>query len=64
MKFKGILLLIGGVILVVVNCQIKTRSGDSTALVSPIARLEPKILEKHGQTRVDNYYWLRERENP
>ncbi len=24
----------------------------------------PKILEKHGHTRTDNYYWLKERENP
>jgi oligopeptidase B len=24
----------------------------------------PTKLEKHGHTRVDNYYWLRQRENP
>jgi oligopeptidase B len=24
----------------------------------------PMRLEKHGHTRIDNYYWLRERENP
>jgi oligopeptidase B len=24
----------------------------------------PTNLEKHGHTRVDNYYWLRERDNP
>ncbi|NME67633.1 S9 family peptidase [Flammeovirga aprica] len=29
----------------------------------PIARKEPKILEKHGDQRVDPYYWMRDREN-
>ena len=24
----------------------------------------PTKLEKHGHVRVDDYYWLRERENP
>ena len=24
----------------------------------------PTELEKHGHVRVDNYYWLRERDNP
>jgi oligopeptidase B len=24
----------------------------------------PMLLEKHGHTRIDDYYWLRERENP
>ncbi|MFQ5511002.1 MAG: S9 family peptidase [Candidatus Krumholzibacteriia bacterium] len=30
----------------------------------PMARVIPKKLEKHGHVRVDNYYWLNERENP
>jgi oligopeptidase B len=30
----------------------------------PIAKVTPKQLEKHGQVRVDNYYWLKERDNP
>ncbi|MFQ5570239.1 MAG: S9 family peptidase [Rhodothermales bacterium] len=30
----------------------------------PEARVEPVELETHGDTRIDNYYWLRERENP
>ena len=25
---------------------------------------KPARLEQHGDVRVDNYYWLRERENP
>lgn len=30
----------------------------------PVAAVKPKTLENHGTKRVDNYYWLRERENP
>jgi oligopeptidase B len=30
----------------------------------PIANVIPKQLICHGDVRVDNYYWLRERDNP
>lgn len=30
----------------------------------PVAKIVPKKLEKHGDIRIDNYYWLNERENP
>ena len=30
----------------------------------PNARIIPKELSIHGDVRTDNYYWLRERENP
>jgi len=29
----------------------------------PVAKVIPKRLEKHGDVRIDNYYWLNEREN-
>lgn len=31
---------------------------------APVAAKKPKELTIHGDTRVDPYYWLRERENP
>ena len=31
---------------------------------APVARVEPAELVMHGTTRIDDYYWLRERENP
>ena len=36
------------------------------ALQPPMAAKHPKILKKHGQSRTDNYYWLRddERKDP
>jgi oligopeptidase B len=30
----------------------------------PMARQVPKEIEKHGHVRVDEYYWLNERDNP
>ncbi|HEX2227556.1 MAG TPA: hypothetical protein VHM64_10460, partial [Candidatus Binatia bacterium] len=29
-----------------------------------MVRKIPAALTKHGHTRIDDYYWLRERENP
>ncbi len=36
----------------------------STAIQPPIAKIIPFELEKHGNVRIDNYYWLNDRENP
>lgn len=30
----------------------------------PRAAIVPHLMEKHGNTRIDNYYWLNDRENP
>src|ERR1700694_2968179 len=30
----------------------------------PIAPRRPKVLEKHGDLRVDPYYWMRDKEDP
>ncbi len=30
----------------------------------PLAKTIPRIMEKHGQSRTDNYAWLSERDNP
>jgi len=32
--------------------------------VPPVAKKVPKRLEKHGHVRIDDYYWLKERDNP
>ncbi|MCG6948337.1 MAG: S9 family peptidase [Acidobacteria bacterium] len=32
--------------------------------VAPVAEKKPHELETHGDVRIDDYYWLRERENP
>ncbi len=33
-------------------------------LEKPIASKKPKKLEKHGDIRIDDFYWLNDRENP
>jgi len=41
-----------------------TPSGPAPGPRPPKAQVIPKELTIHGQTRVDNYYWLNERDNP
>ncbi|MBN3584601.1 S9 family peptidase [Algoriphagus aestuarii] len=33
-------------------------------MTPPIAAKKPEILETHGHQRIDNYFWMRDRENP
>lgn len=35
-----------------------------TDIIAPQAKKNPVHLEKHGDIRTDNYFWMRERENP
>jgi oligopeptidase B len=35
-----------------------------TDMKAPIAKKIPKELTIHGHTRIDNYYWMNDRENP
>ena len=36
----------------------------NTNMQPPVAKIIPHSLEIHGHPRVDNYYWLNDRENP
>ena len=55
--------LFGCVIFAPVYSQINTNK-MSDKIQPPVAKIVPKTLEKHGDKRIDNYYWLNERENP
>jgi oligopeptidase B len=46
--------------LILVSCS----TNKSENIMPPIADKVPKQLTKHGHIRVDNYYWMNERENP
>jgi oligopeptidase B len=48
--------------IVALACSSRQRPTHDVA--APVARVEPTELEKHGDVRIDNYYWLRERESP
>ncbi|MDJ0838760.1 MAG: S9 family peptidase [Acidobacteriota bacterium] len=45
-------------------CKQPGPTADTDRPVPPKAAVKPHQLEKHGHVRTDNYYWLRERENP
>ncbi len=38
--------------------------GEAERAEAPVARVDSTELVTHGQTRIDEYYWLREREDP
>jgi oligopeptidase B len=40
------------------------QTGVADDLAPPVAKVEPVRLEKHNDVRIDNYYWLNERDNP
>lgn len=58
MKTIDMVILIILVALAVESCK------TSDKMEPPVAKKDPVELTIHGDTRIDNYYWLRERENP
>ncbi|MEK6255339.1 MAG: hypothetical protein N2B05_11640, partial [Gemmatimonadales bacterium] len=58
--------LAGGVALMMGLAVSAGGCGESVTegVEAPVARVDPTELVTHGNTRVDDYYWLRERENP
>lgn len=41
-----------------------SESPADAGVTPPVARVIPEQLETHGHTRIDNYYWLNQRDNP
>jgi oligopeptidase B len=37
---------------------------QKTDIAAPVAAVNTKVFQEHGGERTDDYYWLRERENP
>lgn len=52
-------LWLAGLILLTAACTTSTVN-----VKPPVAKKIPKELTMHGDTRIDNYYWMNERENP
>jgi len=46
------------------NFQNINAQNMSKKIVPPVAKIIPKTLTKHKDKRIDNYYWLKDRENP
>lgn len=52
------------VLLVVLASVLLACSSKEEATLTPVAQQRPVTLELHGDSRVDDYYWLRDREDP
>jgi len=62
MNAQGIILSAGVMALIIANtsCQSPTAESEkSMTLTAPIAEKIPHVLEKHGSTRIDDYYWMK-----
>jgi len=62
MRNNNICLLIG-TCLIIFGCSTTQETGKQKILTTPMAKIVPTKLEKHGDVRIDNYFWLKEREN-
>ncbi len=51
------LLMVCVVVITVIGCQ-------PEAIKAPVAKINAHVFEEFGEQRVDNYFWLREREKP
>ncbi|WP_346319832.1 S9 family peptidase [Chitinophaga sp. YIM B06452] len=52
-------------VVILTACNSKTeKKTDKMNVTPPVAEKIRKELTIHGDTRIDNYYWLNERENP
>ena len=60
MKKTAHLLLVS--LIFATSCKDKNETMDAS-IQPPVAKIVPHTLEKHGQVRTDNYYWLNDREN-
>jgi oligopeptidase B len=45
------------------STQVKSQNMPEN-IQTPVAKIIPKVLEKFGDERIDNYFWLKDRENP
>ena len=41
-----------------------SRCSSENLLEAPIAKIDRKTFKEHGSSRIDNYYWLNQREDP
>jgi oligopeptidase B len=61
---KNSIILCGLYVIFAASCKKKDEQNMVENTPAPIAKKIPKVLEKHGDKRIDDYYWLNDRENP
>ncbi len=52
------------VLLLLASCGTKEKTMRDVKVKAPVAEKVKKELTIHGDTRIDNYYWMNDRENP
>lgn len=62
MKFLTSLCLVS--LIFVSSCKKETPQDEQMKIAPPTAQKIEKHLEAHGDIRIDNYFWLNDRENP
>jgi oligopeptidase B len=60
---KNVILLFVFNLIFATSCK-NEKSDMKDAKQPPVAQIIAKKLEKHGDVRIDNYYWLNDRKNP
>jgi oligopeptidase B len=61
---KNSIILCGLYVIFAASCNKKDEQNMVENIPAPVAKKIPKTLEKHGDKRIDDYYWLNDRENP
>lgn len=51
-------------VLIILSFMLILSCTNNSTMIPPVAKKIPKELTIHEHTRVDNYFWLNERENP
>lgn len=62
MKFLSSICLLS--IIFATSCKKEISENNLMNIPQPTAEKKEKLLEIHGDVRIDNYYWLNDRENP
>ena len=58
---NGSAICLGAISIIIAGCS---GSNKSNSMEAPVAKTEKKELTIHGHTRLDDYYWLNQRDNP
>ena len=64
MKIYVNLIITAVIVLSMSNCETDAGKKQSDYSAPPVAEKRPFELVEHGDKRIDNYYWLNQRENP
>ena len=57
------IVLLSVVCLSILGCETTSGGRAKRVIQAPMAKVVPYKLTKHGDVRVDNYYWIKQREN-